>query len=74
MKLILFIVLVGLFGCTDHLYVHQVCDTLKVEVVDTLIQWEPAIHVDTSKFYGDTLRRVWVQMGEGGEWVPFTNK
>ena len=73
--LVWIVILLLLAECTAHLYIHEevICDTLKVEVIDTLIQWEPAIHIDTSKFYGDTLRRVWVQM-EGGEWKQFILK
>ena len=75
-KIIILLAILSLFSCTAHLYVHQVqiCDTIEMEIIDTLIQWEPAIYVDTSRFYGDTLYRVWVQMGEDGEWKQFINK
>ena len=73
--IVIIITLLLLTECTAHLYVHEevICDTLEIKVIDTLIQWEPAIHIDTNKFYGDTLRRVWVQM-EGGEWKQFIQK
>jgi hypothetical protein len=56
-----------LCGCTMHHYVHQetICDTLEVEVIDTLVKWEPAIVIpDSAKIYGE-LRRVWVQHQDG---------
>jgi hypothetical protein len=76
-KAIIIILLLLLFSsCTMHHYVHHetVCDTIEVVQVDTLIQWEPVLTVDTSRIYGDTLQRVWMQWEEGGEWHQYLLK
>ena len=76
-----------LFSCTHHVYVHHEqevihdtlmvdCDTTIINITDTLVRWEPSIKVDTNthRFHGDTLKRVWVQMSENGEWKQFIYK